>query len=226
MEVRDENNTTCLLFTNNNTAHNMVKQWMHRQFSQGQNEGHIVNVANLLFFAIVQTAFFVMIASRLETKVVMAKGTALLQLRQLLAKHPCPNIRQAGCLLDRVVTEGRLRFQVPAMADEAACRKANKSLLVQWILPIVLALGGVLMLLIARAMLFRHRYKTPPLTAVGGIGLFMVVVAYTTELLFFFGVVRRRHHIGDFEVLRAVMNTPKSPTYTTACQNSPTLPQP
>jgi hypothetical protein len=198
----------------------MVKEWMHRQASKEQNEGHIVNVVNLLFFVIIQTAFFVLIASRLESEVVMAKGKALLQLRQLMELHPCKKVQQAGCLLDRLVAEGRMRLQVPAIMDEAECKKANNSLLIRWIMPIVAALGGVIVLLFARSLFNRHRHKTPLLTMVGGIGLVMVVVAYMTEVLFFIGVVRRRHHIGDFEVLRAVTNTSNSPTYTSTCDDS------
>lgn len=197
----------------------MVLDWLRRQASKDNNENHIVNVANLLFFVIVQTAFFVFIASKLEADVVMAKGEALLQLRKLLAAHPCKNYQKAGCLLDRLVAEARMRYQAAAIMDHASCRRDNMQLLLKWILPVVLSLTGVLILLVARAMYNRHRHRTPVLSRIGFIGLLMVIVAYSTEVMFFIAVVRRRYHLGDFTILRTMLTSAASPTRSEQCFN-------
>lgn len=197
----------------------MVLDWLRRQASKGNNESHIVNIANLLFFVIVQTGFFVFIASKLEADVVMAKGQALLQLRKLLATHPCKNYQQAGCLLDRLAAEARMRYQTAAILDKASCHRDNMQLLIKWILPIVLSLTGVIILLVARALYNRHRHKTPVLTRVGFIGLLMVVIAYSTEVMFFISVVRRRYHLGDFTILRTMLTSAASPTRSEKCSS-------
>ena len=191
--------------------------WAKRQVSLANNETWIVNVVNLLFFALVQTLFFIFVASRIESDVVKRKGEALLQLRQLISKHPCERFRHLGCFIDRAVVEARISRQAHVIREEASREESNIDLLRRWLGPVILTLTILVGLLFLRGAYGRYRSGTPIMSVVGGVGLLMVVLAYTTELLFYFGVVRRYQHIGDWQVARVLMDSSGSPVRTDVC---------
>ena len=112
-------------------------------------------------------------------------------------------------MLDRLVAEARMYFQPLAIVDNNNCKAENNALLLRWILPVVATLTGVLGLFFVHATYNRIRHRVPILTKVGVVGLVMVVAAYSTELLFFLGVVRRRQHLGDFAVLQTILSAMK-----------------
>lgn len=158
----------------------------------------VVNLVNVLFFVVVQTIFFLWIASKEVDRVVREKSRIAFVLRQQL---------QRNCL-DRGVS--MVDWQMHGVGEQAAQAdpqrlaaertKDNHRLILHWIGPVVLTLAVVLGALAAFLIVKKHSF---PLSH--RVGLALVVVAYVVEILIFVFVIERYTMVGDYELVQMAL---------------------
>ena len=158
----------------------------------------VVNLVNVLFFVVVQTIFFVLVASRELDRVVREKSSILLTLREQLG-HNC--VERGVSALDWRIHEvdADVRRRNPE-ALKAERWQANRGLLLRWVGPVVLALVVGLAALIGFLVVRKHAF---PVSHRVGLGL--VVVAYIVEILIFLFVIERYTMVGDNQLLEMLL---------------------
>lgn len=155
----------------------------------------VVNLFNVLFFVIVQTVFFMLIASREMDRVVAGKTKVLSSLRRELVASGQHRGVQA---LDHTMYEQRRRVREQNVDRARDTRTAgNWMLAFSWILPVVAAL---VLALVCFAVLARRSGRG--FSYAHRVGLGLVVFAYVTEVLFFLFVVNRYRLVGDWEAVQ------------------------
>lgn len=187
----------------------------------------IVGLVNVLFFAIIQTIFFVLVASReldrdqgpkqTKTKiqlkkrrvflfpgiVVEAKSRILTILRQQLQRG---RIDRGVNVLDWQVHQmGERAKQAHPEATSAARRSKNRSLLIRWIGPVLLTLIVVIVALSIFLSVRRHGFPFSH-----RVGLALVFCVYIVEILLFVFVIERYTMVGDYELLQLAFKLPSS----------------
>lgn len=157
----------------------------------------IVSLVNILFFVVVQTAFFWLVGARQLDKAVQEKASLLCATRRNLQAH---GARDALKMLDTVVFTELDAYAEEADKQAKRREEANLNLVVRWIGPLILVLVGLLV-----AIIIFNRARKQSLGFEHYFGLVLVVVSYVTELMFFFFVVRQYNLMGDYEILHKVV---------------------
>lgn len=163
-------------------------KWLSLEHNAGM---HLVNVSTILVFMVVQLVFFHKIASKQLDSVVRKKATILKDTRNSIPDKRVQLAMDAGM--------GGYCMSIKAAADAERKELAgrNRKYIVKSMLPVV-AIPTVILLILA----FGWRKK---LRNSDFLGLILVLAAYSTELMFFFLVVRRRVFIGDWHIANTLI---------------------
>ena len=141
----------------------------------------IVPLANVLFFVVVQTAFFWFVASREVDRTLKRKAEILRILRKQFAAQ---GVTEAVDGLDAVMLKHANNSARPAAEAKATRTAANLKLIVQWIVPV-----GVLVTLALVVCVSRNRSEGHHFNLGNRVGLGLVLFVYVFEILFFLLVV-------------------------------------
>ena len=148
----------------------------------------ILTFSNIIFFIVVQTLFFYFIASTQFNTVLgdkvgifneyMSRNKPLKeQLRQFFASKEYQNIKNG------------------AEQEKEQREEYNINLMKTWILPPLGISTTILLLFILKLFIYGE-----PWSDVDTVGLFLVVTAYSTEIMFFLGIVQQYKFYGDIQI--------------------------
>lgn len=153
-----------------------------------ESSNMIVTVSNIIFFIVVQTMFFYFIASK-QFNVVLNNKVGILNefasrddelrsnIKAFFASDAYKQIEEAA----EVEAEERVAY--------------NTKLIKNWIVPPLLACIALLLIFLIKRSVYNE-----PWGAADTLGLILVVSAYTTEVLFYLGIVRRFEFYGDIQI--------------------------
>ena len=164
---------------------------------------HVINLLTILFFIILQIAFFVLVASKQLQRNVTEKAHIATSLR----KHLQQNSGNAELhhVLDARMAYLHQKVSKQAHADRDELIKHNRKLLTKSMLPVVGGLVCVTGVYILYGIVHSRSNGYHVLGGPEKIGLCLLLLSYTTEILFFLLVVRRHIYIADSELLLAIM---------------------
>ena len=155
----------------------------------------VVNLFNVLFFVVIQTFFFMFIASREIDRVVANKSKVIHSLRREMVAS---GMQRGVDALDHHMYQQRERLRTENVGRARALRHLHNWMLAgRWILPVALALTLALVFCIVMVKRKGHGFSYAH-----RVGLALVVVAYLTEVLFFLLVVERYRMLGDWEAVQ------------------------
>mgnify|MGYP001174854305 CR=1 FL=1 len=155
----------------------------------------ILTFSNIIFFIVVQTLFFYFIASK-QFNIVLGDKVGIFneyvsrnkplkeQIRMFFASKDYENIKEG------------------AKEEEEDREEYNQNLLKSWILPPLSIATTILLLFILKLFLYDE-----PWSEVDTVGLFLVVTAYTTEILFYLGIVQQFKFYGDNQIFQKLYST-------------------
>ena len=164
---------------------------------------HVINLLTILLLIILQIAFYVLVASKQLQQNVTEKAHIATNLR----KHLQQNSGNAKLhhVLDVKMAYWHQKVSKQAHADRDELMKHNRELLRKWMLPVV---GGLLCVKGVYILYAIVHSRSNGYHVLGGpkkFGLCLLLLSYTTEILFFVLVVRRHIYIADSELLLATM---------------------
>ena len=158
----------------------------------------IVSLVNVLSFAVIQTIFFVFVASREIDRVVEAKSRILMILRQQL-QGSC--IERGVNLLDWQMHElGETAKRAKPEKRSTDRWQQNRALLMRWIGPVLMVLLVAIVALSLFLMVRRHGFPFSH-----RVGLALVLCVYIVEILLFVFVIERYTMVGDYELLQLAL---------------------
>jgi hypothetical protein len=148
-----------------------------------QRNDLIIILSNVLFFMVVQTLFFVLVASKQYETVLVSKIDLV---KAVYSKFP--NIKQSLIKTKNKYVQDNSEL---VSKQSKARKKENEHLIWKFCgVPIVVTL-------VAMAYLFLFSKSREPWSDVDTLGLMYVVLGYLTELCFFFFIVRKYEFVGD-----------------------------
>jgi hypothetical protein len=153
-------------------------------------------MANVLFFMVVQTLFFILVASNQYEEVLMGK---LDMVKNFVKRNP-----EIEKNLKKMKEKNLIELEEIANKQKTERKKINDELI--W------SKCGI-PILIGIAVLFLIIFFMKPdrdWNSVDNLGLIFVTLAYSTELLFFFFIVRKYEFVGDQHIVstftRGILN--------------------
>ena len=175
----------------------------------------LVPLVNILFFVVIQTAFFWLVGSQEAVHVVKSKGKVLSEGRRMLQAS---GQHFATVSLDTVMSDMAEQVSDPRELERLhkENQRENWALVKRYIGPWVIAAGALLVACLLVVLLYpRGRGETGSrLGLAHGVGLALVVVSYLGEVLLFLYVIQRYMMFGDFEMTRLLLGcTPAGTTY-------------
>lgn len=150
----------------------------------------VPTLLNLLFYFVVQTVFFWFVASNTVLYSVSMKS-------EVMIDFALSNPHNYSLFKKWVESDDPAMVQ-KAAEENAAREKVNLELLKKWIAPAIVAALALLLL-----TLIRVRMKGENLDRIDGFIIGLVIFAFTTELYFYFFVIRRQILISDNDMLLA-----------------------
>lgn len=152
---------------------------------------------NLVVFMCVQITFFWFVASRTVTDAFIEKARYI---HDLMRRDSTLNASLMAYLFNPVTAE-----EIPKIAAEQKRRRdeANFQLVITTLGPPIGAALGVLVLLFI-IMMFRGQR----LTKIDFFLLSLVIFAFSTELVFFFVLVRNYIYLGDLQFINTALDLP------------------
>ena len=148
----------------------------------------VINISNVICFITIQTLFFYFVASKQFNKLLIDKTEVV---SSYIAHNP--DLQNAakqyfgGPEWKDIVDQGRKQSK--------ARTTANLSLIQQKIVPLVLVAMGVL-----GCFGYKLFHNNEPWSRIDTILLTLVLGAFTTEFLFFIGIVSQYQHYGDHAI--------------------------
>jgi hypothetical protein len=149
----------------------------------------IVVFSNVLFFMVVQTAFFWYIASRQYENVLISK----LEMFKLAAQKNSTFKRKLKTIQEEYTK--KYKSQADQLAKER--EKINKELTWKYCGKLIVVVSGIIGLLV----LSYFFVKGKSWNNVDTLNMLFVTLAYCTELFFFFFIVRKYEFVGDNYIL-------------------------
>lgn len=168
-------------------------QTLWSPFSCFNRSDWIVILSNLLFFMLVQTAFFWYIASKQYENVLSSKLDTL----KLLASKNSLFKRE----LDAVKDEYMNKHEQKAKELEMKRAKLNRKLTWKYCGKLIVITTMILFVLILTYFFIKGR----PWNDVDTLNMIFVTLAYCTELFFFFFIVKKYEFVGDNYILTSVL---------------------
>lgn len=153
----------------------------------------LVVVANVIFFIVVQTLFFRFVATRQFLNVISNKVGIF---NEYLKYDP----ETSEKVKEYVNTDDTKNAHVAGKEEKKKRNKKNTVLILKWIGPVLMIALGFLIYYIVQVA------KQSTWSMVDGSMLSLVVLAYSTELLFYFLIVRQYEFYGDQELYSAYYN--------------------
>lgn len=147
----------------------------------------IVIFSNVLFFMVVQTFFFLFIASKQYETVLAGKMDFVSRFanKSQYMKNKLKSMKDDYIAQNGKVAERQLKERT----------QENKKYIMKYcVLPITLVVGALLF------VIFFKKYSTP-WSSIDSLNLALVLLAYATELYFFFFIVRKFEFVGDQYIL-------------------------
>lgn len=150
-------------------------------------------LANIFLFIFVQTGFFYFIASKQFNNVLESK----IDILNLYIKSSPTTKEQIKEFLN---SDQVKEIQKIASEQEKERTKRNKDLIKKKMLPLLLLVTALIVLIIVMMMMNKNNsWSTFGITEQILLGL--VLTAYVTEIMFFFGIVRQYEFYGDYRIM-------------------------
>lgn len=150
--------------------------------------------ANVAFFIVIQTLFFVFLASKQVDNVVTYNTKILSHLRAELCRAPHQSFFVN--VLDTMVLDAGTSDIKQQQIDKQRASEHN-------VRQLLLFCGSYLLLVVCiiAGLLWWNWKKKRPFTFAHWIGLIMIVLAYATEMMLIFFVIQPWRYVGQFELL-------------------------
>jgi len=148
---------------------------------------------NIFLFIVVQTLFFYTVASK-QFNMVLEEKVDILNTYFKYDKESAENMEEY------LKSERVRQIKEDAKVQEKNRNEANIQLIKDEIGPLLLITTGFILLVIF-AMRMNKENKWSSFEKTDKVLLGSVLLAYSTELLFFFGIVRQFEFVGDHEIL-------------------------
>lgn len=168
-------------------------QTLWSPFSCFNRSDWIVILSNVLFFMLVQTAFFWYIASKQYENVLSSKLDTL----KLLASKNSTFKRKLDNFKDEYIS----KHEQKAKELETERAKLNKKLTWKYCGKLIVVTTLVLFAIVISYFFVKGR----PWNDVDTLNMIFVTLAYCTELFFFFFIVREYEFVGDNYILTSVL---------------------
>lgn len=150
-------------------------------------------LANIFLFIFVQTGFFYFVASKQFNNVLESK----IDILNLYLKSS-PSTRQQ--VKDFLQSNEVKEIQKLAKEQEIKRTKMNKNLIKRKMLPLLLLVTALIVVIIYMMMVNKNNsWSTFGVTEQVLLGL--VLTAYVTEIMFFFGIVKKYEFYGDYRIM-------------------------
>lgn len=150
-------------------------------------------LANIFLFIFVQTGFFYFVASKQFNNVLESK----IDILNLYLKSS-PSTRQQ--VKDFLQSNEVKEIQKLAKEQEIKRTQMNKDLIKQKMLPLLLFVTALIVIIIFMMMANKNNsWSTFGVTEQVLLGL--VLTAYVTEIMFFFGIVKKYEFYGDYRIM-------------------------
>ena len=157
-----------------------------------------ISILNILFFIVVQYLFFTLIASKQLSQVIINKVGLLNEYLKL-------NESEKLFLSKSKHSDETASLLTDASMEKNERLSLNTNLFKKRMLPLIIVLS--ILIIITFIFVYRNRNTS------GGeidfsykLGLGLIVGAYVTELLFFFGIVKQYIFIGDHTIISNLYN--------------------
>jgi len=158
-------------------------------------------LCNVFLFIVVQTGFFYFVASKQFNNVLESK----VDIMNIYLKN---NENAKQNMKEYINSESVKEIKKIAKEQEVKRDAANIELMKADILPLLLFTGGLIILVIF-AMYTNKRNQWSSFNKTDQILLASVLFAYTTEMAFFFGVVKQFEFYGDHAIVNKFYNSIK-----------------
>lgn len=170
---------------------NLINQPIMQKTFTGANT--LTVLANIFLFIFVQTGFFYFIASKQFNNVLESKIDIL---NLYIKSSPSTREQIKNFLNSDEVKE----IQKLAKEQEIKRTQMNKDLIKQKMLPLLLFVTALIVVIIYMMMSNKNNsWSTFGLTEQILLGL--VLTAYVTEIMFFFGIVKKYEFYGDYRIM-------------------------
>ena len=158
-------------------------------------------LANIFLFIFVQTGFFYFVASKQFNNVLESK----IDILNLYLKSS-PSTRQQ--VKDFLQSNEVKEIQKLAKEQEIKRTQMNKNLIKQKMLPLLLLVTALIVVIIFMMMANKNNsWSTFGVTEQVLLGL--VLTAYVTEIMFFFGIVKKYEFYGDYRIINTFYKSVK-----------------
>jgi hypothetical protein len=162
----------------------------------------VITLCNIIFFIVVQTLFFKFIASK-QFNIVLQNKMGIIN------NFANNNLSVKKQIQEYLLTEEAKNISNNAKSENLVREKKNLKLIKNKIGPI-LGLCFILLLMFIFIMIYNKNKNIKPIwsstdTAI----LSLVLFAYSTELMFYFGIVRNYEFFGDQELYNKLYNNVK-----------------
>ena len=170
---------------------NLINQPIMQKTFTGANT--LTVLANIFLFIFVQTGFFYFIASKQFNNVLESKIDIL---NLYIKSSPTTREQIKNFLNSDEVKE----IQKLAKEQEIKRTQMNKDLIKQKMLPLLLFVTALIVVIVYMMMANKNNsWSTFGLTEQVLLGL--VLTAYVTEIMFFFGIVKKYEFYGDYRIM-------------------------
>lgn len=149
----------------------------------------LIVFCNVIFFMVVQTYFFRLVASK-QYETVLEKKLGLIQ--ALIDENPIAR-EQVNKYTQEYIEKHKDTIQEQKKKRERVNEVLEKKHTWNYIMYAILAL------------LLAWTFSNQKWTKVHTLGLVFVVFAYTTELMFFYGIVQRYEFVGDHKLINRLV---------------------
>ena len=170
---------------------NLINQPIMQKTFTGANT--LTVLANIFLFIFVQTGFFYFVASKQFNNVLESKIDIL---NLYIKSSPTTREQIKNFLGSDEVKE----IQKLAKEQEIKRTQMNKDLIKQKMLPLLLFVTALIVVIVYMMMANKNNsWSTFGLTEQILLGL--VLTAYVTEIMFFFGIVKKYEFYGDYRIM-------------------------
>ena len=153
-----------------------------------KSQNMIIIMSNIIFFIMVQTAFFYFIASKQFNNVLLDKV-------DIITNYANNNPDVKYSIKETLESEKWQEIYDIAKDQKIERSKENVRLIIKWILPIIIFGLALLIYFVSKLRIKKENWSN-----VDNALLILVVGAFSTELLFFFGIVSKYNFYGDQQI--------------------------
>ena len=151
----------------------------------------ITLLSNVIFYIVVQTLFFYFIGSKQFNNVLENKV-------DIVVSYAKKNIYLKEFIKEYISNENAKKLEKEAKKQKKKREKYNRSLIFKWIgIPLLICIV-VLLINIFKLFILGESWGRSD-----NIILLLVIFAYSTELCFFFGIVKQYEFYGDHKIYRS-----------------------